>query len=91
MAAVIERRSIRLRILGTTLMLLAALMFIGSFVATEKMPAVLDSSRCSAQRPCMDPRQDESNRDRVFSVWMGATLVVFVGGVWLRSAASRDG
>jgi hypothetical protein len=79
----------RLRVAGTVLLLLAALLFVGSFVATSKTDPGIDlrSCRSSIPQPC-DPSEGH-NRQNVFFLWMGATLIVFVGGVTLRSVANR--
>jgi hypothetical protein len=80
-----ELRGMRLRVAGTALLLLAVLMFIGSFVAASKTPI----EPCHPGIPCpLAPRiTDRSHRQEVFFLWIGATLIVFVGGIVLRSAA----
>jgi hypothetical protein len=78
----------RLRIAGTALLILAALMFVGSFIATAKTPPGYDLRECVGSGPC-DTGNGIENRERVFFLWMGATLIVFVGGVVLRSVADR--
>jgi hypothetical protein len=88
--AVSGRRTTRLRITGTALLLLAALLFVGSFFATAKTPTGHLVGSCTGDGIPCDARPDSSNRERVFFLWMGATLYVFAGGIWLRSVGNRD-
>jgi hypothetical protein len=76
----------RFRIAGAALLLLAALMFIGSFVAASKTPIRRLHPVCPVGKTCdAGTGQDLGDRQKVFFLWMGATLIVFAGGVWLRS------
>jgi ABC-type uncharacterized transport system permease subunit len=84
-----RRAATRYRVAGTILFLLAALMFVGSFVATAKTSPGYDLRECQGNHPC-DTGNGVENRQRVFFSWIGATLVVFAGGVVLRSVANRD-
>jgi hypothetical protein len=86
-ATVDARRTMRLRMLGTALLLLAALLVVGSFVAVARMPTY-DVSTCIKTAPC-DPSGNFDDRARVFFLWIGATLIVLAGGVWFRSVANR--
>jgi hypothetical protein len=87
-ATVDERRKMPLR-LGTAFLILGAFMFIGSFVVAANTPMGIDTRGCTPHRPC-DVGADPSHRQSVFFVWMGATLIVFAGGVVLRSIGNRD-
>lgn len=90
MAANVERRhSERFKVAGAALVFLAALMFIGSFLAASKTPVGRDLTGCRTNVPC-DVDSDPSHRQNIFFLWMGAALVVFVGGVWLRSVGNRE-
>jgi hypothetical protein len=84
-----RQHSERFKVAGAALLLLAVLMFIGSFVAAANTPAGYDVNSCRgrAGQPC-DPLPDSPDKHRVFFSWIGAALVVFVGGVWLRSVGS---
>jgi hypothetical protein len=84
-----RKRGTRLKVAGTALLLLAALLFIGSFVAAANTPTGYDASGCRPNAAC-DPQTDSSNRQNVFFLWMGATLGVFAGGVWMRSVGNRS-
>jgi hypothetical protein len=64
-------------------------MFIGSFVAASQTPTGYDTRGCNANQPC-DAPPDSSNRQRVLLLGMGATLIVFAGGVWMRSVGNRS-
>jgi hypothetical protein len=88
-ASVEQKLQTRLRLAGTALLLLAAVMLVGSFFAVAKTPTGYDLNSCKGPGPC-DALTDSSTRQRVFFLGMGATLIVFVGGVWLRSIANRD-
>jgi hypothetical protein len=70
------------------MLIVAALLFIGSFIAASKTPI----EDCHPGIPCpLAPRiTDRSHRQDVFFLWTGATLIVFVGAVGLRSAANRE-
>jgi hypothetical protein len=78
----------RLKVAGGALLLLATLMFVGTFVAVAKMPSY-DVSTCNRHSAC-DPSSNSSNRQRVFFLGIGATLIVFTGGVVLWSVGNSD-
>jgi hypothetical protein len=82
-------RGPRLRIAGGVLLLIAVVMFVGSFVIASKTPLTRDLTGCHKGVPC-DVSLDQSNRENVFLLWMSATLIVFVGGVALRVVANRS-
>jgi hypothetical protein len=84
-----HRRDNGVRIAGTSLLILAAVMFVGSFVAAAQTPIGRDLSGCRANVPC-DPNSDPSKRQDVFFLAMGMTLVVFAGGLVLRSVGGRS-
>jgi hypothetical protein len=84
-----DRRGNGVRIAGTALLLLAALMFVGSFVVASKTPIGSDLTGCRVNVPC-DPNADPSKRQEVFFLAMGATLIVFAGGVVVRSIGRRS-
>jgi hypothetical protein len=84
-----RRHAMRLRIAATVLLLLAALMFAGSFVAAAKTPTGYDLNSCRGPGPC-DALPDSSNRQGVFFLGMASTLVLASGGMVLRSVANRD-
>jgi hypothetical protein len=75
-----------LKVAGAALLILAALMFVGSFVAAAKTPIGRDLSGCRAGVPC-DPSSDPSRRQNVFFLGMGATLVLLTGGIVLRAVS----
>jgi high-affinity Fe2+/Pb2+ permease len=79
----------RLRVAGTGLLIVAALMFVGSFIATAKTPPGYDMRECVGSGPC-DTGNGVENRQRVFFLWIGATLIVLIGGVALRSVWNRS-
>ena len=78
-----------LRVAGTALVILAAVMFVGSFVAAAKTPIGRDLTGCQVGVPC-DVSSDPSRRQSVFFLGMGATLVVLTGGIVLRVASNRS-
>ncbi|MEA2507892.1 MAG: hypothetical protein QOH48_2510 [Actinomycetota bacterium] len=82
-------RGSRLRTGGSVLLLIAVVMFVGSFVTASRTPLTRDLSGCHKGIPC-DVSLDQSKREDVFLLWMGATLIVFVGGVVLRSVGNRS-
>jgi hypothetical protein len=86
MADTTESPRPRLRVAGTALLFLGALMFLGSFVAASKTPTFTTS--CTGQGPC-DGGTNSSHRESVFYRWIGATLLIVIGGVVLRSVAHR--
>jgi hypothetical protein len=79
----------RLKVAGGSLLLLATLMFVGTFVAVAKMPSY-DVSTCKPTLGACDPSSNSSNRQRVFFLGIGATLIVFTGGVVLWSVGNSD-
>lgn len=76
------------RAAGALLLLIAVLMFVNAFVAAANTPLGKDLSGCRPNAAC-DPSTDPSHRQDVFFLWMGATLVVFTGGLILRSVGNR--
>jgi hypothetical protein len=78
----------RRKVAGTALLLLAALMFLASFLVAARTPIGRDLSQCRRNVPC-DVNPDSSHRQNVFFLSMGATLMFFVGGVIVRSTG-RD-
>jgi hypothetical protein len=84
-----DQRGKWLRIAGSALLVLAALMFIGSFVVAAQTPIGQDVSGCRVNVPC-DPNSDPSKRQDVFFLAMGLTVAVFAGGVVLRSVGRRS-
>jgi hypothetical protein len=73
-----------LRVAGAAFLILAALMFFGSFIAADNTPIGRDLSGCRAAVPC-DPSSDPSRRQSVFFLGMGATLIACTGGIVLRT------
>ena len=84
-----DGRGRRIRIAGSVLLILAALMFVSSFVVAAKTPIGRDLSGCQLNVPC-DATPDPSKRQDVFFMAMGATLVVLTGGLVLRSVGHRS-
>jgi hypothetical protein len=85
-----ERHHARqLKMAGTALLLLAALLFIASFFVAARTPTGYDLSSCKGATHC-DALPDSSNRQRIFFLGMASTLIIFAGGVVLRSLGNRS-
>jgi hypothetical protein len=79
----------RTKIVGTVLLVVAAVMFLGSFLVSARTPVGRDLSHCRVNVPC-DVNPDPSHRESVFFLSMGATFMFFVGGVIVRSVGNRS-